>query len=353
MLNLADGRNDSGQMLTGTVVAMVIVGLIFAGALATLSFTFRLATAQPDNDEGIQARAELGELFASVDAVEECAAPTGGTDAAYLDTCFRRELVSGVALIEVPPSELLLAAPLYEFDDDNKPSTDLVDIGYGACWLTANSDPSIDTRQRRCLLLEGDSDEFECVNPPPTGPCLEVPSQTTGALVMVDNYGGGRLLVRSWDEESPDTCHARLNPVSPVRFPDHPDVPFLSPSGCFVLTAEPDRLIYTDVEWWCLRWRHQHTLRGIPAYSWRGGCPAPHDPDETWATPLGQLRVPKGATVMPANTVTGTLRDPPSKVLDLDRVVGVEIVVCVASSREERLLGVDHCSIDRMRFSIA
>ena len=354
MLNLHDDRDDRGETLTGTVVAMTIVGLIFAGALGTLAFTFRLATAQPDNDEGIQARAELAELFASVDSIEECASPTGGTDAAYHDTCFRRELIAGASLIAVPPDELSSAAPLYGFDHDSDPNTDPLETGYAACWLTANPDPSMDERQRRCLLLEGDSDELECVNPP-SGPCLTVLSQATGDLVKVDNHGGGRLLVRSWNEELPNTCHARLNPPPKLsRDPGEPDVPFLPPPECFVLGADSDRLIYTDVEWWCLRWRHPHAFdTDTPAYSWRGDCPAPHDPEEAWppTNPADQLRVPVEATSGAVNQITTTLTDPHT-VSDRDRMAGVEIVVCVASTREERIQGAGHCSIDRMRFTV-
>ena len=353
MLNLHDNRDDSGQMLSGTVVAMVIVGLIFAGALATLSFTFRLATAQPDNDEGIQARAELAELFASVDSIEECASPTRGTAAAYSDTCFRRELIAGASLIAVLPDELSSAAPLYDFDHDSDPNTDPLEIGYAACWLTANPDPSMDERQRRCLLLEGDSDELECVNPP-SGPCLTVLSQVTRNQVKVDNHGGGRLLLRSWDEESPDDCHVRLNPPpSPTRPPEDPDVPFLPLSDCFVLGADSDRLIYTDVEWWCLRWRHPHALDAVtPAYSWRGDCPEPHDPEGEWTATNPPYPLPVAAVAGLVDTATTTLADPHT-VSDQDRIAGVEIVVCVASTREERIQGAAHCSIDRMRFTVA
>ena len=141
MSNLHDNRDDRGETLTGAVVAMAIVGLIFAGALGTLAFTFRLATARADNDEGIQARTELAELFASVDSIEECASPTGGTDAAYSDTCFRKELIAGASLIKAPDDELSFAAPLYEFDHDNDSNTEPLLIGYRACWLTTTSDP--------------------------------------------------------------------------------------------------------------------------------------------------------------------------------------------------------------------
>ena len=342
MLNLHDNRDDNGQMLAGTVVAMAIVGLIFVGALATLSFTFRLATAQPDNDEGIRARAELAELFTSVNSIEECASPTGGRDAAYSDTCFRKRLIAGASLIEVPIDELAFATPIYNYDHDDDPLTDPRTTGYGACWLTTGpdpSDPSRDLRQRRCLLLEGDTDELE----------LEVLSRVTSEFVKVDNHGGGRLLVRSWDEEPPDDCHSRLNP--PPRSPregSEPDVPFLPPEECFVATADPDRLIYTDVEWWCLRWRHHHDLRNpvsVPAYSWLGDCPDPHVPEEQWPSTV----LPDPATAGSVNSDT-TLPHPPTVV---DRIAGVEIIVCVASSREDRILGAPHCSIDRMRFTIA
>lgn len=348
MLNLHDNRDDRGETLAGTIVAMAIVGLLFSGALGMLGFTFRLATAQPDNDEGIQARAELAELFTSIDSIEECASPTGGPDAAYSDKCFRKKLIAGASLIEVPADELAFATPIYNFNDDDDPTTNPVETGYGACWLTTGpdpSDPSRDLRQRRCLLLEGDTDELE----------LEVQSRVTGEFVKADNHGGGRLLVRSWDEEPPDDCHDRLNPPpSSARDPDEPDVPFLPSAQCFVETVNPDRLIYTDVEWWCLRWRHPHALDDdTPAYSWRGDCPEPHDPEEQWppTSPPDRLRMPTVATARPVNAST-TLTDPHT-VSELDRIAGVEIVVCVASSREDRIQGAPHCSIDRMRFNIA
>ena len=206
------------------VIAVVVVSLLIPGLLLMLHRSNRLATAQPDNDEGLQARAELAELFAAVDPIGSCASPVGGTDAAYRDRCFRETRWAGASLIAPPP---LPATRL----DPADPNTE-----YAACWLTSQEGG---TRQRKCIVLEGDSDRLECSDSP-NGPCLRVLSESDeadGEPVLVDRHGGGLLLIRSWDETDSDG--------------DPTTVPFLPHEW----TEPPtDRLIYTDVEWWCLKW---------------------------------------------------------------------------------------------------
>lgn len=329
---------DRGDSLVGLVIAMFVFALVVPGLLVLLTRSQQLATASPDWDEGIAARAELAELFGSVDPVGQCASPSGGRDAAYRDACFREERYAGASLIAVSAAELPAASPP------------------AACWLAIGpDDPNTpedesEQRHRRCIVLEGDTDEPECVNPPPVGPCLRAVSRATGAtgdeLVNVDRYGGGRLLVRSWAETDSDS-DPDTTPFLPHEWDNQPT----------------DRLIYTDVEWWCLRWRSPDGSGSVT--SWTGECPDPADPAEwhdpsdtaTWpqSTPQPAPALPAAAAPGPGDgSGTLTAPHPPDDRTPLgDRITDVELLVCVASSYADRLQGASHCTVDRMRFTVA
>ena len=231
-------------MLITVVIAMVVAVLLVPGMLMLLRRSAELAATSADNDEGLAARAELAELFGSIDPIGACTSPVGGSDAAYRDKCFREQRWAGASLIEAP-----------DLPAGNPP-------GYGACWLASQEGGP---RQRKCIVLEGDSDQMECADTP-TGPCLKVLSESDeadGEPVLVDRHGGGLLLIRSWDETDSDG--------------DPATVPFLPHEW-----TEPstDRLIYTDVEWWCLRWRSPSPDGSGGITPWKGDCPAPADPCE-------------------------------------------------------------------------
>ena len=312
-------RNDSGDNLLGLVIAMFVFALLVPGLLVLLTRSQQLATASPDWDEGVAARAELAEMFGSVDPVGQCASPSGGRDAAYSGSCFREERYAGASLVMAPV--LPAASPPV------------------ACWLTTSD---TGTRHRRCIVLEGDSDVPECVNP--NGPCLRVVSTATGTtgekLVNVDRYGGGRLLVRSWAEIDSDS--------------DPDTVPFLPHEW----TEPPtDRLIYQDVEWWCMKWRSPDGSGSVT--NWTGECPAPDDPAEwhdpsdaaTWpqSSPQPVPALPNAAAPGSADG-SGTLTGPHTPG---NRITDVEVLVCVASTYADRLQGASHCTVDTMRFSVA
>ena len=341
-----------GGALISAIIAMVVVSLLIPGLLLLLHRSNRLATAQPDNDEGITARAELAELFGSVDPIGKCASPVSGASAAYRDQCFREHRVAGASLIEAPA--LPAANPA---------------AGYGACWLTTREDDPTqqrESRQRRCIVLEGDSGRAGVLHRR-LGPCLRVLSQSNeadGEPVLVDRHGGGLLLIRSWDETDSDNDPATV-PFLPHEWTDPPT----------------DRLIYSDVEWWCLRWRTPDGFGGVT--DWDGDCPAPADPCErspddpttsererwdsawsaqtaTWTAstscPQRTTALPDPAQAGPANSLTGTLIGPhPSgdRTPLGDRITDVELLVCVASDHADRLRGASHCTVDRMRFNIA
>lgn len=330
-------RDAEGGALISAVIAMVVVSLLIPGLLLLLHRSNRLATAQPDNDEGLQARAELAELFSSVDPISECASPEAGQDAAYRDRCFRERRWAGASLIEAPA--LPAANP----------------AGHGACWLTSQEGGP---RQRKCIVLEGDSDELQCSDIP-SGPCLRVLSESDeadGEPVLVDLHGGGLLLVRSWDE---DTTGGGV-PFVPVQWQ---------------LDSE-DRLIYHAVEWWCMRWRSPAPDGSGSVTPWTGDCPAPADPCErnpddpntpereqwnpdwsaqpqvwTASTPCPQHTpaLPAPAQAGPVDA-TGALLGPHTMA---DRITDVELLVCVASDYQARLQGAPHCKVDRMRFTVA
>ena len=322
-------RDNSGESLITVVIAMVVAALLIPGFLLLLRNSHRLATVEPDNDEGLHARAELAALFGSVDPIGACASPSAGTDAAYRDRCFREARWAGASLIEAP--DLPAANP----------------PGHGACWLTINPDDP-DQRQRRCIVLEGDSDQLECAAAP--GPCLRVLStaqEADGEPVLVDRHGGGLLLVRNWNE---DTSSDGV-PFLPVQWTEPPT----------------DRLIYTDTEWWCLRWRSP-TGSGGGVTPWTGDCPAPADPceripsDGTQWNPdfenWTQTEVDNECSpVVPALPIGAQYAagsapaNGPPRTLGL-RVSDVEILVCVASDHADRLQGAPHCAVDRMRFSV-
>ena len=351
-------RNDRGDNLPSLVIAMFVFALVFPGLLILLTRSQQLSTTSPDYDEGIQARAELAELFGSVDPIGSCASPEGGPEAAFRDTCFREQLTAGASLIRTP------SLPA------SSPHPDAA-----TCWLTVQEN---NKRQRKCLVLEGDHDELEC--DPTNTTCLRVLSEVTGEPVAVDKHGGGLLIIRSWDEEDADDCFQReYQDLTGVPLTDDvPDVPFLPYHECFVLAQNPDRIIYRDVEWSCVRWRHSYDadfdrdgdtddLGEWAAYQWLGGCPDPADPPkpvapsnpavqtEPWPRDLSNwpavadARLPRRATGEPVIQnlqlyYEHTLGDP---------ITGVEIQVCVASSYADRLQGKPHCSVDRMRFNVA
>ena len=331
----ASVSNARGESLIGAVIAMAIMSLLIPGLLLMLHRSNRLATARPDNDEGLHARAELAELFAAVDPIGECESPSGG---AYRDTCFRERRVGGASLIQTP--EMPAAEP--------HPRA-------AACWLTTQKNGP---RQRRCIVLEGGSDELECDPANPTN-CLRVLSETTGEPVNVDKHGGGLLLIRSWDEEPTDQCfgreYRRLSGGGILG--DVPDVPFLPSPLCFPDASVSDRIIYTDVEWSCVRWRHPYGLDlnrdgdtddagERAAYQWLGECPDPVDPTETWPlsadlpTAASALLKLQGSQFNYGHSVS-------------DRITDIELLVCVASERADRLQGAPHCDVDRMRFHVA
>ena len=325
-------RNDRGDNLPSLVIAMVVFALLVPGLLLLLARSQQLATAAPDWDEGIQARAELAELFGSVDPIGECASPVGGPEAAFRDTCFREQPLAGASLIQ-PPDE----SPM-------------------ACWLTLQENGD---RQRRCLVLEGDT-ALECVKPPTGGPCLEVLSEVTGEPVMVDKFGGGRLIVRSWDEEPTVDCFQREYLKRSGGVPltaDVPHVPFLPYRACFLEASVSDRLIYTDVEWACLKWRHPYD-RDLnrdgdtkdpgewAAHEWIGECPNPTDPTEPWPSTAGLPLSAKARVLLEGWKLVYSHEVG-------DRISGVEILVCVASDYADRLQGASHCTVDRMRFNVA
>ena len=342
-------RNNSGESLIAVVIAMVVAALLIPGFLLLLRNSYRLATIEPDHDEGLLARTELAELFGSVDPIGSCASPVGGTDAAYRDRCFRETRRAGASLIAPPP---LPATRL----DPADPNTE-----YAACWLTSQEGG---TRQRKCIVLEGDSDRMECADTP-TGPCLKVLSEfdeADGEPVLVDRHGGGLLLVRSWNE---DTSTAAGVPFLPHEWEDTPT----------------DRLIYTDTEWWCLRWRLPSSDGSGGVTPWEGDCPAPADPceripndpstpereewnpawsvaTETW-TASNQCQPDAPALPDPARYAVadpdvngdGIIDGPPDTIGT--RITDIELLVCVASDRPERLQGAAHCAVDRMRFTVA
>ena len=347
-------------MLITIVIAMVVAALLVPGMLILLRRSADLVATHADNDEGLAARAELAELFGSVDPIGDCASPSGGAEAAYRDKCFREIHRAGASLIGAP--DLPAASPQYDHDADLNTPT----IGYGACWLTTNPDNPTQ-RQRRCIVLEGDSDQPECSDSP-TGPCLRVrsnASEADGEPVLVDRHGGGLLLVRTWDEDI--TCTS--------------GVPFLPPTDCFTLhsgPAGPDRLIYTDVEWWCMRWRSPTGGGGVTP--WKGACPAPADPCERIPDDPGTPQREEWNPAWSVATATWTASTPcqpdapalpvPARyaVADPDvngdgiidgpphigtRITDVELLVCVASDRTDRLQGKPHCAVDRMRLSVA
>ena len=328
-------------MLITVVIAMVVAVLLVPGMLMLLRRSAELAATSADNDEGLAARAELAELFGSIDPIGACTSPVGGSDAAYRDKCFREQRWAGASLIEAP-----------DLPAGNPP-------GYGACWLASQEGGP---RQRKCIVLEGDSDQMECADTP-TGPCLKVLSESDeadGEPVLVDRHGGGLLLIRSWDETDSDG--------------DPTTVPFLPHEW----TKPPtDRLIYTDVEWWCLRWRSPSPDGSGGVTPWAGDCPAPADPCEripppgtkwnagwssqfqTWTTRDAEdhcTRVRDDLSVLEAvpadDADSNGTPDGPHTIADR-RITDVELLVCVASDRSERLKGAAHCAVDRMRFTVA
>ena len=165
-------------------------------------------------------------------------------------------------------------------------------------------------------------------------------SEVTGEPVNVDRYGGGRLLVRSWAETDSDSDPA-TSPFLPHEWDDPSD----------------DRLIYQDVEWWCLRWRQPTGSGSVTA--WTGACPDPTDPAEwsdpsdaaTWPQSLPQHvpALPTAAAPGPDDG-SGALTNPHTSG---DRITDVEVRVCVASTYADRLQGASHCTVDTMRFSVA
>lgn len=330
-------RDAQGGALISAVIAMAVVTLLIPGLLLLLHRSNRLATAQPDNDEGLQARAELAEMFSQIDPIGRCDSPFG---AAFRDVCFRESVTAGASLIQTP--EMPAAEP------HSRAS---------ACWLTIQPAPL--PRQRRCLVLEGGSDKLQC-DPANRSNCLRVLSEATGEPVMVDEHGGGLLMIRSWDEEPTDPCFQReylkLSGGVPLTN-DVPDRPFLPSPACFPEATVSDRIIYTDVEWSCVRWRHSYdadfnrdgdlTDPGEwAAHQWLGGCPDPADPTETWPPNAG---LPSPAT---AGVTLNGLELSYSHALG-DPITDVEVLVCLASNYQDRIQGAPHCSVDRMRFRVA
>ena len=95
-------RDCRGEALLSALIAMAVAAIVLPTLLLLLHNTTRLATAKPDHDEGLHARAELAEMFGSVDPVDSCASPAEGPTAARRDSCFRETGWAGASLISAP-----------------------------------------------------------------------------------------------------------------------------------------------------------------------------------------------------------------------------------------------------------
>ena len=205
---------DSGATIMSLVVSIAVTALMLPVMLGVATDTLKLTYLRAERISSAESNSRLTALFSSASTIDGCATLAETNDKGE---CAVVAKSGGVALL----------------GDNTNPVFDLPP--YSLCVLTTHDDTGspLRLRQRRCLALEGDTDNVD------------------GG---VDTSGGGNLTIRSWDE------------TDPTRF-----IPM------FDGVPDPDKheqVVYRDVEWWCAIFTT--TTGGY------GECPNPDDPFERY-----------------------------------------------------------------------
>ena len=320
-------RDDSGETLVSVIVAMVITGLVMPAVLHMIYVTAQMAAAQPVHDPAVAATSQLQSVFAEIDPVRVCLSPAG---TGRRDQCLTTSEAVGASLVQPPPDALGI-----------DPMT--------ICWLARPDNPDTPSPQietglkTQCLMLRDDG------NDTPFAPnARRETSETDRQISAVDPRGGDELIVRTYDIAVPpggDPAVAAEKYLLPVA----------------AAQSWADQVIYFDVEWWCLRWRHPKadSIDGAIVGRWIGNCPCPSDTFEqiplhatvkTLTDPDGDSLtvhwVPPPAWADTDGTLTSGAPpddgDPYNNVAELASATGT----CdrVAATRPDGTVNPDHCN---------
>ena len=326
---------DCGASITALVVSILVTALMLPVMLGVTTDTLKLAYIRAERITSIESNSRLTALFSAASAIDGCATLVDTNDKTECAVAAKSD---GVALLG---DNAAFGLP-----------------SYSLCVLTTPEDIA-GLRQRRCLVLEGDTDNV---------------------VDGVDTAGGGNLTIRSWVETDPAVLTPPGERFIPTMFdPPNPD--------------KHEQVVYRDVEWWCTIFTTSTVI---------GGCPDPSDPFERYPQTVspasttfvygslqqqfdrvapgtpgcgggnewwrvsdvgcdGSMNVPQttaDAAVVPlvpqGLTWNGTQREPAVPAL----VTSIEVRICVAIDADERLerLGDDdadsHCELNVLGFTL-
>ena len=325
------GRGDSGETLVSVIVAMVITGLVMPAVLHMIYVTAQIAAAQPVHDPAVAATSQLQSMLAEIDPVRVCLSPAG---TGRRDQCLTTSAAVGASLVKPPPDALGI-----------DPMT--------ICWLARpdnpDTSPQIETGLKtQCLMLRDDG------NDTPFAPnARRETSELDRQISAVDPRGGDELIVRTYDIAVPDGADPAADPGA-----SDPENYLLPVAGT---QSWADQVVYFDVEWWCLRWRHpkDDSTDGVIVGRWLGNCPCPSDTFEQIPLPatvktltdpdsdIGTLPwVPPPAWADTDGTLTPGLSpddgDPYNNVAEL--ALATETCDRVAATRPDGTVNPDHCN---------
>ena len=272
--------------MASLIIAMVLTALVMPAVMSMVYNLNLLIAHEPEPDPSVAAEAQLQPLFSRIDPVRYCETPV----TAIRDLCVQTAEVFGAALLE-PPGDVLVHDPL------------------AVCFQTVAPDarggsspyPLIAARQCIMLLDEGHDEPGATTAPHPYAF-----GETDSLRANIDKQGGDVLILRTWLALQPDSdtsshpqsamlgnLGALRNALDPLALATAaPDGEALYLPAFDVGEAyrpDLDRVLYFDVEWWCMRWRHPADPAGGSLVGpWLGGCPCPSDAYEQRPLPFLQ-----------------------------------------------------------------
>ena len=291
---------DSGETMASLIIAMVLTALVMPAVLVMVYNLNRLIAHEPDPDTSVAAEVQLQPMFSRIDPVRYCETPT----TAIRDLCVQTAEVLGAALLE-PPVDVLVQDPLAVCFQTVAPDARPVPAGSPAAVRPPAPYPLVAARQCIMLLDEGHDEPGTDSRHPYAF------SESDSLRANIDKQGGDVLILRTWLSLQPGSVVPSTHPQAAVlgRLGDvrcalaprtaqstAPCSTTAAPDGeALYLPAfeedayqiDLDRVLYFDVEWWCMRWRHPADPAVGPLVGpWLGGCPCPSDAHEQRPLPF-------------------------------------------------------------------